>query len=59
MKQSVLLSYALPWLLIFVGICVLNMLPIYVGGGLIILGIVMLVERIWPEHWESEDIDQS
>lgn len=54
MKQTILT----PCLLILVGIVALNILPIYVGGGLIILGIVMLVERRWPEQMGSNDIDK-
>ena len=53
MKQNALLSHALPWLLILAGLYVLNILPVFIGGGLIILGIVMLVERRWPEQWED------
>lgn len=50
MKHTVLT----PCLLILVGIVALNMLPIFIGGGLIILGIVMLIERIWPEQLKDD-----
>ena len=50
MKHTVLT----PCLLILVGFYLLNMLPVFIGGGLIILGIVMLVERIWPEQLKDD-----
>jgi len=50
MKQSILT----PCLLILVGFIALNMLSVFIGGGLIILGIVMLVERRWPEQLKED-----
>lgn len=49
MKQNIL-----PFALILLGFLTLNMLPVYLGGGLIILGIVMLVERRWPEKLKDD-----
>ena len=51
MKQSILTPFAL----ILVGFIALNMLPVFIGGGLIILGIVMLVERRWPEQQKADN----
>ena len=48
MKQSVISI-----VLILVGFFAL-MLSVFIGGGLIILGIVMLVERRWPEKLKDE-----
>ena len=44
----------LPWLLIFGGFGLLNLLPPVVAGGCIVVGITMLLNRIWPEEWEEE-----
>ena len=46
----------LPWLLILGGFCSLNMLPAIVCGGCMVVGITMLLERIWPEQWEKEEV---
>ena len=44
MKQTILT----PCLLILVGFFVLDYISVIIGGSLVILGIVMLVEQKWP-----------
>ena len=39
----------LPWLLIIFGFLTLNMFQGYVALSCMLVGIVMLIERIWPE----------
>lgn len=41
----------LPWLLIFGGFYLLTKLPAVIAGGCMVVGIVMLIERICPEQW--------
>ena len=45
----------LPWLLIFVGFYLLSFLPWMISCACMILGIVMLIERRWPEKWGTEE----
>lgn len=42
---------ALPWLLILFGILALDKFKGFVSVPLIVLGIVILIERKWPEKW--------
>ena len=42
----------MPWLLIVFGFLTLNMFQGYLALACMLIGIVMLIERIWPEKWE-------
>lgn len=50
MKQGWLMK-ALPWLLIILGFYELNILPWQVALGCMLVGIVMIIERVWSEQW--------
>lgn len=43
----------LPWLLIVFGFLTLNMFQGYVAITCMVIGIVMLIERKWPEKWDD------
>ena len=45
----------LPWLLIIFGFLNLNLFQGYVGLACMVIGITMLIERIWPEKWDNEN----
>ena len=51
-----LLKKALPWLLIVFGFLSLGALPAMMGWGIMLIGIVMLIERRWPEKWGHEAV---
>lgn len=53
-KRSEMLMKDMPWLLIVFGFLILNMFHGYVALSCMLIGIVMLVERVWPEKWESD-----
>jgi len=45
-----------PLLLILLGLfCLFILSKGQIAGVFILIGIVMLVERIWPEEWGSEE----
>ena len=44
----------LPWLLIAMGFLTLNMFQGFVAMACMVVGIVMLIERRWPEKWGDE-----
>ena len=44
----------LPWLLIIFGFLTLNMFQGYLALTCMVIGIVMLIEQVWPEKWGSE-----
>ena len=41
----------LPWLLIVFGFLTLNMFQGAIAITCMVIGIVMLIERVWPEKW--------
>ena len=44
-----------PYLLILLGLLILLIIGVApVAGVCILLGIVMIIESIWPEKWEQE-----
>lgn len=43
----------LPWLLMVIGFFTLNMFKGFISIPLIVIGIVILIERKWPEKWGS------
>ena len=51
-----LLKKALPWLLIVFGFLTLNMFQGYLALACMVIGITMLLNRIWPEKWDQEDV---
>lgn len=51
MEKRSLLMKAMPWLLMVFGFLLLNRFPPVIGGGCMVIGIVMLIEKIWPEQW--------
>lgn len=53
-NKNATLKKAIPWLLIVFGFYSLNILPYMAGLAFIILGIVMMIERRWPEKWGDE-----
>lgn len=52
--KNKILKKAMPWLLIVSGFFSLNVLPYMAGLAFMVLGIVMLIERRWPEKWGDE-----
>lgn len=48
------LTKVMPWMLIVFGILNLNMFQGYLALTCMVIGIVMLIERIWPEQWGIE-----
>ena len=50
MNKGMSASY-MPFLVILLGLLLLGRFPEMVGGLFIVLGIVMLIERKWPEKW--------
>ena len=44
----------LPWLLIALGFFTLTMLQGVIAITCMVIGIVMLIERRWPEKWEDK-----
>ena len=57
MKNSLLMK-AMPWLLIVFGFFTLNMFQGFVAITCMVIGIVMLIERVWPEKWDSDEMSQ-
>ena len=45
----------LPWLLIVFGFLTLNMFDGCIAITCMVIGIVMLIERKWPEKWDDEN----
>lgn len=44
-----------PFLLLLLGLFMLFMMGnVMIAGVCILLGIVMVIERIWPEKWEAD-----
>lgn len=52
-QKSGCLMKTLPVLLILFGFLTLNMFQGYVALSCMLIGIVMFIERIWPEKWAS------
>ena len=55
MEKRNLLMRTLPWLLIVFGFLTLNMFQGFVAITCMVIGIVMLIERVWPEKWNDEN----
>lgn len=54
MKKNGLLMKVMPLLLIIFGFLTLDMFQGYVALTCMVIGIMMLIERIWPEEWNVE-----
>ena len=54
MKKNGLLMKSMPLLLIVFGFLTLNMFQGYFALSCMVIGIVMLIERVWPEKWASD-----
>lgn len=54
MKRTTWKMKLLPWLLIIFGFFTLNMFNGYIAITCMIIGIIMITERIWPEKWDNE-----
>ena len=54
--MSIIKKKLFPYLLILIGIYVLLFIgqPI-ISGACLLIGIVMIIERIWPEKWEEKN----
>lgn len=48
------LMKAMPLLLIVFGFLTLDMFQGYLALACMVIGIVMIIERIWPEKWGDE-----
>ena len=53
-KSVVILLDVYPWLLIVFGFLTLNMFPGYLALACMVIGIVILIERVWPEKWGDD-----
>lgn len=58
MMKNKFLMKALPWLLIVFGFLTLNMFQGYLAIACMVIGIVILLERKWPEKWGDESLTQ-
>ena len=58
MENRSFLMKALPWSLIVFGFLTLNMFQGYIAITCMVIGIVMLIERVWPEKWKSDDMSR-
>lgn len=53
MKKNGWLMKVLPFILIVFGFLTLNMFQGFVALTCMVIGIVMIIERIWPEKWDK------
>ena len=51
MMKNRLITKAMPWLLIVFGFLTLDIFQGFVAIPCMVIGIVMLFERRWPEKW--------
>lgn len=54
MMRNKLLMKAMPWLLIVFGFLTLDMLQGFIALACMVIGIVIIIELIWPEKWGDE-----
>lgn len=55
--MSVLIKRLIPYLIIILGIFLLLFMGQAIAAGVCVLvGVVMIIEKIWPEQWDA-DID--
>ena len=55
-RKNEWLMKAMPWLLIFGGFLSLSMFPPEMSFCCMGMGIIMLLERKWPEKWGEEEL---
>ena len=55
MENRGLLMKVLPWLLVVLGFLTLNMFQGYLALACMVIGIVILIERVWPEKWNRDN----
>lgn len=55
MENRSLKKKVLPWLLIIFGFITLDLFKGFVAMTCMVIGIVMLIERKWPEKWDDEN----
>ena len=58
MMKNKLMMKALPWLLMFFGFFTLNMFQGYLALTCMVISIVTLLERRWPEKWGDDSTIQ-
>lgn len=57
LTMSVLIKRLIPYLIIILGIFLLLFMGQAIAAGVCVLvGVVMIIEKIWPEQWDA-DID--
>lgn len=54
MRNHRILMAVMPWLLIVLGFLSLSILPPIVAGSCMLVGLVILIERIWPEKLDVD-----
>ena len=54
-NKNVILKKSMPLLLIILGFLTLNIFQGYLALTCMVIGIVMIIERIWPEKWGVEN----
>ncbi len=59
MKKNGLLMKAMPLLLIIIGFFTLDMFQGFIALTCMVIGIVMIIERIWPERWGDESVNNN
>ena len=58
MKKNGLLMKVMPLLLIVFGFLTLDMFQGFIALPFMAIGIVMIIERKWPEKWESDKMSR-
>ena len=58
MKKNGLLMKVMPLLLIVFGFLTLDMFQGFIALPFMVIGIVMIIERKWPEKWESDKMSR-
>jgi hypothetical protein len=49
-----MIKKVLPWLLMLFGFLTLDMFQGFVSMACLVIGIMMLIERRWPEKWDDK-----
>lgn len=57
MEKRSLTMKVLPFLLIVFGFLILDMFQGCVALTFMVIGITMMIERVWPEKWDDENKD--
>ncbi len=51
-----MMKKTIPWLLIVFGLLTLDMFQGFISIACLVIGITILLDRIWPEKWGDEAI---